>query len=78
MSRFIKETPNLRWFREMNLNCRQCGKRAAGELMSVTNESYGLHCKSCADKRLKASEAVRKQMDAERAAEAARAARENA
>jgi DNA-directed RNA polymerase subunit RPC12/RpoP len=58
----LPETPHLRWFNPMNFNCRRCGKRADGELMSVTNENYGLHCQRCADKRLKLSAKVREQL----------------
>jgi len=56
---FRNETPNLRWFRERDFRCRQCGKRADGNLMGVANEDYGLHCKKCADRRLKESAKVR-------------------
>jgi transcription elongation factor Elf1 len=55
------ETPNLRWFRLRNFNCRQCGKRGVGNLMGTANEDYGIHCQKCADKRLKASERAREQ-----------------
>lgn len=65
MTRALAETPDLRWFREINFTCRQCGKRAFGELMGVRNESYGLHCKPCGNKRLKASEKVRNELRAE-------------
>jgi DNA-directed RNA polymerase subunit RPC12/RpoP len=68
MTRTLPETPNLRWFKSVKYDCRMCGKRAAGELMGVTNESYGLHCKACADKRLKLSEKVRNDLVAERSA----------
>ena len=62
MTRSLNETPSLRWFREENFNCRQCGKRGHGTLMGDTNESYGIHCNTCAEKRLKASEKVRNEM----------------
>lgn len=58
MNRVIKETPNLRWFDTTGFQCRQCGKRADGNLMSDRNESYGAHCQRCADKRLKDSKQV--------------------
>ena len=58
----LEETPHLQWFNPMSFGCRMCGKRADGELMGVRNESYGLHCKRCADKRLKASAKVREQI----------------
>lgn len=56
---FTNETPNLRWFRTRDFNCRICGKRADGNLMGVNNEDYGKHCRKCADKRLKASAKAR-------------------
>ena len=58
------ETPNLRWFEEFS-KCR-CGKTAHGILRGSQNESYGLHCKSCAKKRIKASEKVQEQMRREK------------
>jgi DNA-directed RNA polymerase subunit RPC12/RpoP len=60
--RTLDETPDLRWFRQESYNCSQCGKRAAGELMSYRNETYGLHCQKCADKRLAASKLVREEL----------------
>lgn len=56
---YRNETTELQWFREETFKCRQCGKPAAGTLMSRRNESYGLHCKKCATSRLKASKAAR-------------------
>lgn len=53
-----RETTELRWF-DQYPTCRMCGKPSAGVLMGSRNESYGAHCKRCADKRLKASEATR-------------------
>ena len=55
------ETPNLRWFRERDFNCRMCGKRGHGNLMGSANEDYGIHCQKCANKRLRDSEKVREQ-----------------
>lgn len=55
------ETPDLRWFRERDFSCRMCGKRAAGNLMGTRNDDYGMHCRKCADKRLKESAKVREQ-----------------
>ncbi len=52
------ETPNLRWF-EGFPSCRVCGKPSAGVLRGVQNESYGHHCKRCAERRLKASDRAR-------------------
>lgn len=54
----MSETPNLRWFEETDRKC-SCGKRATGILRGERNESYGPHCKRCAEKRLRASEKVR-------------------
>lgn len=53
----LSESPEIRWF-EAFPKCR-CGKMAAGLLRGTQNQSYGYHCKSCADKRIKASAAVR-------------------
>lgn len=55
----MAETTNLQWFRERNFNCRQCGKRGDGSLMGRNNDDYGIHCRKCADKRLKASAKAR-------------------
>lgn len=55
----MRETPDLRWFEETDRKCSACGKRATGILRGVRNESYGPHCKRCAERRLKASEKVR-------------------
>lgn len=57
----MSETPDLRWFEETDRKC-SCGKRASGILRGSRNDSYGPHCKSCADRRLKASERVRVQL----------------
>lgn len=54
------ETPNLRWFESTERKC-SCGARATGILRGVSNESYGPHCKKCADKRLAASAKLRAQ-----------------
>lgn len=51
------ETPNLRWFEQFP-KCR-CGKKSEGILRGNQNESYGHHCKRCAERRLKASEKLR-------------------
>jgi transcription elongation factor Elf1 len=57
----MTETTELQWFRERNFNCRQCGKRGVGSLMGRQNQDYGIHCQSCADKRLKASAKAREE-----------------
>lgn len=54
----MSETPHLRWF-EAFARC-PCGKPSAGILRGVGNESYGPHCRKCAERRLRASELVRK------------------
>lgn len=54
------ETPDLQWFKTYP-PCRMCGKKSDGLLMSRRNESYGDHCKKCADKRLKDSKMVREE-----------------
>lgn len=54
----MSETTRLRWFEEYS-SCRQCGKRADGILRGENNDSYGPHCRKCADKRLRASERER-------------------
>mgnify|MGYP000865136492 CR=1 FL=1 len=51
------ETTELRWFEE-NPKCR-CGKDSHGILRGATNQSYGHHCRKCADLRLKASAKAR-------------------
>lgn len=52
------EAPWLRWFEEFP-SCSQCRKPSAGILRGGRNESYGHHCKRCAERRLKASEKAR-------------------
>lgn len=52
------ETTELRWF-EAFPKCR-CGRTAEGILRGSQNQSFGHHCKRCADKRLAASEKARK------------------
>lgn len=59
----LDETPRLRWF-EAYSHCR-CGKPAAGILRGDGNESYGPHCQKCAERRLRQSELVRKQLEKE-------------
>lgn len=61
----MSETPNLRWWEPINTKCDKCGRGGkVGILRGRQNESYGLHCERCANKRLKESEKVR---DRERA-----------
>lgn len=52
------ETPDLRWF-EAHSVCRICHKKSDGILRDHRNQSYGEHCKKCAEKRLAASKKVR-------------------
>lgn len=54
----INETPDLRWFKAYPL-CRMCGNKSDGLLYDKRNESYGNHCKKCANKRLDLSKQVR-------------------
>ena len=56
----MTEHDQLRYFEEFP-RCMQCGKIAHGNLRGNRNESYGPHCMTCANKRLKASKAVRDQ-----------------
>lgn len=60
------ETTELRWFEDTDRKC-SCGKRATGVLRGSRNESYGPHCKSCANRRLKASQRERDQLAKETA-----------
>jgi len=46
------ETPDLRWFEDQDHKCSRCGKPSQGILRGVANESYGRHCRKCAEKRL--------------------------
>ena len=70
-ARVLDETPYLQWFDQFP-SCRMCGKAATGNLMSIRNESYGAHCKKCADGRLKRSKQVREDLAREqRSADAA-------
>lgn len=56
----MDESPNVQWF-EAFATCR-CGKASAGVLRGLRNESFGPHCKRCADARIKAAKRVRDQM----------------
>lgn len=51
------ESPSLRWFEAFPV-CK-CGKKSEGILRGDRNDSYGHHCRRCADKRLKESARVR-------------------
>ncbi len=51
------ETTELRWFEEFP-RC-VCGRVSQGILRGSQNQSYGHHCKRCAERRLKASEKAR-------------------
>lgn len=55
----MSETTELRWF-EAFPKCEGCGSVAHGLLRGRQNESYGYHCRRCADRRLKASEKARR------------------
>jgi len=54
---FSLETTELRWFEEFP-GC-SCGKPSRGILRGAQNQSYGHHCKKCAEQRLKASKKIR-------------------
>ncbi len=56
----LDESPHVQWFDEL-AKCR-CGKPATGVLRGTSNESFGPHCKRCAEKRIKASKRVREQL----------------
>ena len=58
----MSETPHLRWFEEWG-RCSQCRAKADGLLRGTCNESYGPHCKRCAERRLKASAIERNKKD---------------
>lgn len=46
------EPDPVRWFNALG-TCK-CGKPATGTLMGPRNESYGVSCSKCADKRIAA------------------------
>lgn len=52
------ETTELRWF-DAYAKCSQCGGVSHGILRGSRNESWGDHCRKCAEKRLKASRKAR-------------------
>jgi len=57
------ETTELRWF-DAYPKCRQCGGVSRGILRGSRNESWGDHCKRCAEKRLRNSRKAREEEDA--------------
>lgn len=59
--RELDESPDLQWFKAYP-SCRECGRPSAGLLMSRRNESYGDHCRKCADKRIKRSKQIREEL----------------
>ena len=55
----MTETTQLRWFEPTDMRCERCNGRASGILRGSQNQSYGKHCKKCAEKRLRDSEKAR-------------------
>lgn len=51
----------VRWFQSLG-DCR-CGKPATGTLMGPRNESYGVSCRPCAERRLKRAEQEQAALD---------------
>ncbi len=64
MTRTVDESPSIRWF-DAYSTCRMCGKKSDGLLRGDRNESYGDHCRKCADKRIADSKRVREQLNSE-------------
>lgn len=54
----------VRWFEDLG-RC-VCGKPATGVLRGPRNESYGTHCRPCAEKRIKKAEREREREAKER------------
>lgn len=54
-----------RWFDPVGA-CRDCRKPATGKLMGPSNESYGVSCGPCADKRLRRAKQEREAVEAYR------------
>lgn len=52
------EPDQVRWFDELG-TCR-CRKPATGTLRGPRNDSYGVYCKACAEKRLAKAEKERR------------------
>lgn len=66
MTRVLRESPDIRWFEQRESKCDRCGKAAQGILRGSQNESFGPHCKRCAEKRIKDSAKAREQLAKER------------
>lgn len=64
--RTLDESPDLQWFKTYP-TCRECGAKSDGLLMSRRNDSYGDHCRKCADKRLKRSKEIREELSRQEA-----------
>jgi hypothetical protein len=58
----MTETPRLRWF-EVFSACRMCAKPSQGILRGLENESYGPHCRKCAEMRLARSKTERERIE---------------
>lgn len=56
----LEESPSVQWFDPYG-KCR-CGKKSDGILRGTRNESYGDHCRKCAEKRIAAAKRVREQI----------------
>lgn len=54
----LEESPSIRWF-DAYSPCRVCRKQSDGILRGDQNQSYGDHCRKCAEKRIAASARVR-------------------
>jgi hypothetical protein len=52
----------VRWFDTLG-SCA-CGKSATGRLMGPKNESYGISCQRCADRRIKKADLERAALSA--------------
>jgi len=60
----LEESPEVQWF-DPYATCRMCGKKSEGTLRGRQNQSYGDHCRKCADKRIAGAKRVRKQLSQE-------------
>lgn len=54
----LEESPEVQWF-DAHSSCRVCGKKSDGILRGLRNQSYGEHCRKCAERRIKAAKKVR-------------------
>lgn len=54
----LKPPDPVRWFNNLG-RCQECPKPAVGSLRGPRNESYGIYCQKCADRRLVKAEAER-------------------